>query len=450
MLRILHTADWHLGQSLHGFERDAEHAAALEAILAVAEDENVDAVLVSGDVYHAANPPLTAQKAFFGFMRQLADRLPDTDFIAIAGNHDSGARLELPSALGLGDRIRLIGAPPRRDGRLDPAAAVVPLTDKDGAPRAALIAFPYPRPGDLTDWDAPAEPVDAAGDRERPVRRYLRRAADSAAERWPGLPLLIAAHLHVAGGAPSQDSERPILIGGEEAIPLSDFPAETAYLALGHLHRPQTVKGAPLAVYSGAPIPLAMDEAAYPQSVTLIAVDGGEDGAPRLSKERRRLPRSRAFIRVPKTGAASPDALEMALDALAERIRAEAAEQGDGFAPPFLEVAALLSGPEPDLRRRVEAALGDAPVRLARIRRETAGAEEGPDGETSAAAAPPAPPTPLEAFEALHQDRYDAPAADALRDAFLSLARAVQNEDAVAAADRAEAAEAPVRRRARR
>ncbi|MEL6977714.1 MAG: exonuclease subunit SbcD, partial [Pseudomonadota bacterium] len=93
MLRVLHTADWHLGQQLHGFDRASEHDAALNALLDIAEARAPDALLLAGDVFHHANPPLGALRRFFGFIHALRARAPGAHLIAIAGNHDSGARL---------------------------------------------------------------------------------------------------------------------------------------------------------------------------------------------------------------------------------------------------------------------------------------------------------------------------------------------------------------------
>ncbi|MEL6980702.1 MAG: hypothetical protein AAGM38_18840, partial [Pseudomonadota bacterium] len=263
----------------------------------------------------------------------------------------------------------------------------------------------------------------------RPVRAYLRSGADAAARNWPGAPLIVMTHLHVEGGLGGAESERRVLIGGEEAIPLSDFPDETAYVALGHLHRPQTLKGAPLARYPGPLIPLSLDEARHEQSVSLLTF---EEGAPRPTLEILPLPRPRAFHRAPERGALAPDAAIAAL----ERLAASLSRDPDAAAwPPFIDVALRLSQPEPDLRRRVEAALGAAPALLARIRRSAA---EGPIGaaETLRRAAPSAaPPTPRAVFEALHQARFDAPPSAALRRAF--------DRIAAAAAEATEAQEAP-------
>lgn len=431
MYRILHSADWHLGQTLHGFSRETEHEAALQSVLNKIDEERVDAVILAGDVYHVTNPPTNAVSTFFEFIRKVSIQAPNVDLVVIAGNHDSGARLTLPMALAPSDRVRILGAAPRGPDGPAPEDAVFALRDAAGAPRAALILLPYPRPGDLSE--ARTDPVDASRNRvaeDRPVRAFMSAASTAAQARFPDLPIVAVSHLHVAGGLAGSDSERPIVIGGDEAIPLSDFPESIDYVALGHLHRPQTLKGAPLAVYSGAPIPLSVDEAGYAQSVAIVDIEPREGARAAVRVRRSELPRTRAFLRIPEKGAAPLETVERLLETLAATLRGDATATA---APPFLEVVVALDEPTPDLRRRIDEALKDTPVRLIRIRRVLSGGltdTESPDG------APPSPPTPAEAFARLHEAKFGGPPSEALSGAFNELAMAALNEDAQAADDR--------------
>ncbi|MEM9726336.1 MAG: exonuclease SbcCD subunit D C-terminal domain-containing protein, partial [Pseudomonadota bacterium] len=395
MIRILHTADWHLGQTLAGFDRSAEHEAALRQLLDWIVSRDVDALIVAGDVFHTANPPVAAQHMLFRFLREIAEAAPRTDVIVIAGNHDSGSRLELPAALAA-PQIRIYGAPGRRHGGVDPEATLAPLTNARGEVAAIAAALPYPRPGDLADFGpgatgegaspkasqgasegaSQAPPIAERGDARRPVKAFLCSAAAAAARRWPGAPLVVVTHLHVTGGLGGGEEERPILIGGEPSIPLSDFPPGAAYVALGHLHRPQTLQGAPRAVYAGPPIPLSNDEAAHVQSAALVEIsprDARDADGVHLEIERLPFQRTRGFLRAPERGAAPPAALETILRNLAARVREDPEARA---APPFLEVCVALDAPEPDLRRKVDLALADAPVRLTRIRRERPAAQK--------------------------------------------------------------------------
>lgn len=409
-MRLLHTADWHLGQELHGVDRTAEQSRILDQIISIALSRAVDAVLVSGDVYHAVNPPIRAQKLLYRALSTLAERAPGLQIALIAGNHDSPARLELPLSLPLAldgpcpdaAGLHVVGALPRANGRADPAACARLLRRRDGAPGAAIALVPFLRPGDLALGADQAALFAVAAEAARAV---------AAAAGAPNLPLLLAAHLHARGGEISEDSERPILIGGEDAVPATAFPDILDYVALGHLHRAQTLQTTgPMIRYAGSPLPLSATERSYRHSVTLLDLSQRP-----LRAEAIDLARPRPFLRAPERGFAEPEALVAALASLAAA--AADAEPPDPDLTPFLEVGVRLDAPEPDLRARLEAALGDAPLRLTRILRGA-----GPDAPADAPAAPDlATLSPEHVFERLHERVHGAAPPDDLRRAFRAL-----------------------------
>ena len=108
-MRLLHTADWHLGHSLHRFRRHAEHARFLDWLLDQLEEHAVDALLVAGDVFDTANPPSQALRAWYGFLARARARMPALDIVVIGGNHDSAARLDAPRPLLEGTSFQLNG-----------------------------------------------------------------------------------------------------------------------------------------------------------------------------------------------------------------------------------------------------------------------------------------------------------------------------------------------------
>ena len=119
-LRILHTADWHLGHSLHGQSRDYEHGRFLDWLLRTLEQRQADALLIAGDVFDSANPPAAAQAMLYRFLVEAGRRLPGLQMVLVAGNHDSPARLEAPSPILETLNVRMVGAVRRdADGRLD-------------------------------------------------------------------------------------------------------------------------------------------------------------------------------------------------------------------------------------------------------------------------------------------------------------------------------------------
>ncbi len=355
MLRVLHTSDWHLGHALHDLPRDREHAAFLDWLCDTIAAEAIDAVLISGDVFDAGNPPARALAAWYGFVAAARRRRPHLTVVAIAGNHDSPARLTAPAPLLAAAGVHVIGTVGRdADGAIDAGPLVVPLRDASGAIGALVAAVPYLRPGDL----------DADGDRGDAVRAVFREVLVAARQqRQPGQALLAMGHLHLAGGLPSK-SERGIVIAGEEVIGGAAFADDVAYVALGHLHRAQRV-GAEHVRYAGSPIPLAMAEADYHHQVVVVELAGAQLSGIRTLP----IPRTVPLVRVPRRGAAP---LPQVLAELAELAPLD--EAVDPELRPFLEVRVRLDAPAPRLRTDVEAAVAGKHPRLVKIAVEAGGA----------------------------------------------------------------------------
>ncbi len=351
-MRVIHTSDWHLGQELHGFDRGFEHDSFLNWLTSQLIKLDADALIVTGDVYDTVNPPVPAQQRLYQFLRRTLGESPSLQIVLIGGNHDSAARLELPKHLLDASRIHLIGGMPRHDGQAIPARTLVELRDKTETPCAVCAAVPYLRPGDL--------PAVGAG--QSPLTALYREVVEAANAVRRGLPLIVTGHLHMSGGAVSELSERRIVIGGEEAVSSDIFPASVAYVALGHLHKPQSISGQTIIRYAGSPFPMSVAEKDYQHSIVLIDVDK----AGCMKTDLVRTPRPVAFHRVPAAGAAPLDIVE------AELRRIEIDDPGE-HRRPFLEVAVRLDGAEPELRQRIEAALEGKPVRLTRIVRQTEG-----------------------------------------------------------------------------
>jgi exonuclease SbcD len=368
-MRLLHTSDWHLGQTLHNFERTWEHQCFLDWLLETIVAEQADVLLVAGDVFDNANPSAAAQKQLYRFLQQARSRAPQLDIVIIAGNHDSPGRLEAPAPLLEAHGTSVIGHVVRgEDGEIDLERLLVPLHGRDGAVEAWCLAIPFLRPGDLPRAAA-AEGEETAPDPYLNGIALLYRQAFALAQskRQPGQAILAMGHCHMVGGAASLESERRIVIGGAEALSASIFDPALAYAALGHLHLAQRVGQQEHLRYCGSPLPLSFAETGYRHQV--LRVDLAE-GAP-CAVSALMVPRAVDLLRVPP----QPAPLEQALAAL------EALELAPlpPHAQPFLEVRVLLDGPEPGLRARIEAALDGKPVRLAKIepaRRQQEGGEQ--------------------------------------------------------------------------
>ena len=351
-MRVIHTSDWHLGQELHGFDRGVEHDAFLDWLTGQLIEQDADALIVTGDVYDTVNPPIPAQQRLYQFVSRALTKSPLLQMVFIGGNHDSAARLELPQHLLHAHQVHLIGGMPRYDGRPTAERTLIPLRDKTGTPRAVCAAIPYLRPGDL--------PTVTSG--ESSLQMLYRDVIAAANTIHGDLPLIVTGHLHMRGGAVSELSERRIVVGGEEAVASDIFPASVTYVALGHLHKPQSISGQTVIRYAGSPFPMSVTEKDYHHSIVVIDVDKTDGATTALV----RTPRAVAFHRVPAVGAAPLDVIEDALH------RLEIDDPGE-HRRPYLEVAVWLDGAEPELRRRIDGALEGKPLRLTRIVRQTAG-----------------------------------------------------------------------------
>lgn len=349
-MRITHSSDWHIGQELHGHSRAYEHECFFAWLGDHLAETATDVLLVTGDIYDTANPSVSAQAQLFRFLRRALDRQSGLQILIIAGNHDSGSRVELPGAL-LGDgRVHLIGSLPRRDGAAVIADVILPLRDSKGEWRATCALVPYLRPGDLPS-------AENGG-----LARLYADIQEEASRSSDGRPVIITGHLHIAGADVSENSERRIVVGGEEAVASALFAEHAAYVALGHLHRPQSIAGPTHIRYAGSPFPMSATERDYEHSVTMVELD--DLGSATISVTP--IPRSVPFLRIPAVGSANIDEVIASIGRLDDACPNHETR-------PYLEIEVALERPEPDLRARIDAAIGDRPVRLTRIIRSSAG-----------------------------------------------------------------------------
>lgn len=365
-MRLLHTSDWHLGQSLHNFERHYEHQRFLDWLLDTLVAEQADALLIAGDIFDNANPSSASQKQLYRFLRHARERVPHLNLLVIGGNHDSPGRLEAPAPLLDAHGTRVIGAVQRNaDGAIDIASLVLPLTDRNGAVRAWCLAIPFLRPGDVP---RPTDLADLGGAEADPylagIALLYRQAFELALTlRTDDQAIVAMGHCHMVDGQMSADSERRIVIGGTEMLPAGIFDPAIAYAALGHLHLAQAVGKHQHIRYCGSPIPLSFAEVGYQHQVLRIDLAGA--GVSEITPIH--IPRTVPLMRVP----AKPAPLAQVLEELAALELDDAPSEQQ----PLLEARVRLDAPEPGLRARIEAALDGKPVRLAKI--ETSSAAHG-------------------------------------------------------------------------
>jgi exonuclease SbcD len=381
-MRILHTGDWHLGHTLREHARTAEHQAFLQWLVATIVERQVDVLLIAGDVFDSANPVPSAWRAWFDFLGACKRQRPALQIVAIAGNHDSAARLEAPADLLAAFDVRVVGALRRgADGRLAADNLLVPLRGRSGRTEALCVALPFLRSSDVVNLAAP-RPVNAAGgdlvlprpgesagepaggpadgdplvDGMRALHAEVFAAAR--ARLQPGQALIAMAHGLMVGGALSELSERKVLGGNQHALPIDLFPADCAYVALGHLHRPQLVAGHEHIRYCGSPLPLAIPERDYGHQVAFVDFADGM----RQKTWVLRTPTTVELLRIPARGECTPDDALAAIAALPLRDPAVADDLR-----PLLEVALRLPSPQPGIGERIAQALAGKAPRLVRV-----------------------------------------------------------------------------------
>ncbi|MGW3014186.1 exonuclease SbcCD subunit D [Streptomyces sp. NPDC001219] len=274
-MRILHTSDWHLGRSFHRVNLLAAQRAFLDHLVETVRAREIDAVLVAGDVYDRAVPPLAAVELFDDALHRLAGLGVPT--VMISGNHDSARRLGVGSGLMERAGIHL---------RTDPAGCGTPVLLADAHGPVAFYGLPYLEPAMVRDTLGArradhAEVLGAAMDR---VRADLT-------DRPTGTRSVVLAHAFVTGGAVS-DSERDITVGGVASVPVSVFDG-VDYAALGHLHGCQTLTER--VRYSGSPLAYSFSEAGHRKSSWIVDLDA--DGAVHAERVDCPVPRPLARVR---------------------------------------------------------------------------------------------------------------------------------------------------------
>lgn len=246
-MRILHTADWHIGHRIYERSRLDEHEKFLDWLLEIIQEYQVELLLVSGDVFDTSLPSAESTNLYYRFLYRLFDK-SDAYTVITAGNHDSPRHLEAPREFLKMGRIHVVG--------LATKAAECVFTFPPDNPRVAVSAVPY-----LSESELPHVSYEKEIERNERYRERLKSFYADCVSAMPAEPYkILMGHLFVRGGEVT-DSERNIQIGGATAVKARDFPEGVHYIALGHLHRPQKIKGADCPIrYSGSPIPLRFEE----------------------------------------------------------------------------------------------------------------------------------------------------------------------------------------------
>lgn len=367
-MKILHTADWHLGQTFYEYDRRTEHLHFLEWLKRQIKQRGINLLLIAGDVFDGPNPSAESQRMYYRFLREVTADNPFLQIIIIAGNHDSAARLEAPNPLFDGMNITVRGVV-RHDaeGEIDFAHLIVPVYKKESLPvinqakasgkseeellpitmnkdhiAAFCLAVPYLRQGDYPPSENYAKGIQAL------YKELFNEIKDE------GKPVIAMGHLQATGAELSENdrSERAV-IGGLEGVSPDAFDRQIAYTALGHLHRLQRVSERENVRYAGAPIPMTFSEKRNRNGVVIV-----ETGKGKVEINRIEIPLYVPLQSIPAT----PEPLEGVLDAIFGLPDGEVTERS-----PYLEVKIKMTEPDTSYKYKIESALQGKAVRLARV-----------------------------------------------------------------------------------
>lgn len=281
-MKIIHTSDWHLGKSLEGFSRLEEQEKFIEDFILMIEENNADLVIISGDIYDNGNPPARAENLFYRAIKSISN-FGKRAVLIIAGNHDNPERLSAASPLAYEHGIIMLGTP-KSVASIGQYGEFEIVNSGEGfvellinREKIVILTMAYPSEKRLN------EIFNEENDEESRVMGYSERVGQlflSLSSNFREDTINIAtSHLFMLGGD-TTDSERPIELGGTLAVSANMLPEKAQYVALGHLHRPQKVKGTEIqAYYSGSPLQYSKSEIGYSKSCYLIQVKAGVEAS---------------------------------------------------------------------------------------------------------------------------------------------------------------------------
>jgi DNA repair protein SbcD/Mre11 len=265
-MKLLHTADWHLGQKFMIFDREEEHRLTLDWLIEVIKKEKIDLLIIAGDIFDLGNPPNYAQKIYYQFFKKLLTTCCQ-NCVVIGGNHDSPAMLSAPKDILEILNIKVVGA--ASDNIED---EIIEIKDDKGKLQAVVAAVPFLRDRDLKNLLLD----EGSSEKSERIKEGIYKHYHDAAElckKYDKIPIIATGHLY-AKGAQASDKQDNIYIGNIENISAEQFSKTFDYVALGHIHRAQKVGNEDRIRYSGSIIPLSFSEIQDRKTVTVLDFDG--------------------------------------------------------------------------------------------------------------------------------------------------------------------------------
>ena len=275
-MRILHTGDWHLGKNLEGHSRLQEQEAFLQDFVRIVEKQNIDLIIIAGDVYDTSNPPAAAEKLFYDTLKKLSKN-GERITLVIAGNHDNPERLVAAGPLAREHGIIMVGTPKTivPTGMygayevVDSGEGYIELKIKDE--QIVILTVPYPSEKRLNE--VLYHEMEEAEERAATYGERIKALFDQLSVHYRKDTInLVTSHLF-AMGSEEGGSERSIQLGGSYIVDGDCFPKEAQYIALGHVHKPQIVPGTnKRARYSGSPLHYNKKEISFTKKCLVVDV----------------------------------------------------------------------------------------------------------------------------------------------------------------------------------
>ncbi len=271
--KVLHTADWHIGKSLHKHELVDEMRRFFDFLFRTIKEKNIDLLLVSGDIFDHSNPSSADRRLYYEVLKSLSDL--GVKVIITGGNHDSISMLEAPKVLLESFDITVIG------GATDPIdEELIEILDDQGSVLCVVAAVPFLRDKDVRNLQSDLKFETRADAVRHGIKDHYHRLAKICRSRYD-VPVIAMGHLFAKGSITS-DSERDIHVGNAAAIPSSIFEDIFSYVALGHIHRPQIIGKNPMVRYSGSPVCLSFSEKDDQKQMLLITLEEGVISEPQI------------------------------------------------------------------------------------------------------------------------------------------------------------------------
>ena len=365
-MKIIHTADWHLGNNFHGHDRIEEHQHFLDWLLQLLRTQMPDALIIAGDVFDSSNPPAAAEELFYNFLVTATEAVKGLQVVVTAGNHDSAGRLEAPARLLKRHNVYVRGTVRSSDeDNFD--HLILPLGNRlTNDAEVVCVALPFLRPSDYPSG------MSASQGLNHYLENIMRRIKKSDFNR---LPVIVAAHFYAAGSevCESEHSER-LVIGGQDCVDAGIVGKGICYTALGHIHKAQQVKHASPIYYSGSALPMSFSERNYRHGVNIVEIKGKGE----TSVERAVYTPLRCLKSIPEHGTASASEILREIERLPFRMKNDNGRQW-----PYLEIRVEERQPEPTLMHDVASVLEQRAVRFCRMVRVLPQAKDNHSAQTS-------------------------------------------------------------------